>query len=114
MSQQYFIFLHFFIKYSRIYPGWKAWTYCNGLMTNDDLLWHRMLYTQNLDNKLLEYLACSKNNVIIVDYINKLKSGFFSKAEQRISVFHSIIARHAKNDTVLKHVFQNFTATVPR
>jgi len=76
--------------------------------------WHTVLNTEKLSNKLLEFLACSKNHTIIISYIDRLKSGYFTEVQHRIAVFHSVIARHAKNDLVLDYILKNFANIVPR
>jgi len=70
--------------------------------------WNEMLNKTVLDNKLLEFLACSENHTIIISYINRLISGYFTDVRHRIAIFHSIIARHAKNNLVFDHILQNF------
>ncbi|XP_071569965.1 putative aminopeptidase-2 [Temnothorax nylanderi] len=97
-----------------ILPGWKEWVYCKGMMVADNATWNDVWNAGISDNKLLKFLACSENHTIIIDYIDRLKSGYFTKAQHRITVFHSIITRHAKNDLVLDYILKNFTNIVPR
>jgi len=77
-------------------------------------LWNEVLNAKVLDNKLLEFLACSKDHTIIINYIRRLMSGYFTQAQHRIAVFHSIIAKHAENNFVLDYILQNFAKVVPR
>ncbi|XP_071646520.1 glutamyl aminopeptidase-like [Temnothorax longispinosus] len=95
-------------------PGMRKWKYCNGLMSADNTFWNRMLKTEVLDTNLLKSLACTKDHAIIISYLNLLKSGHFTEAQHRITVFHSIIARHARNNLVLDHIMLNFRDLVPR
>ncbi|XP_071646516.1 glutamyl aminopeptidase-like [Temnothorax longispinosus] len=95
-------------------PVWKEWTYCKGLMSADDISWNEVLNSEVLDNNLLRFLACTKNHTVIIRYLDLLKSGRFIKAQHRITAFHSIIARHARNDLVLDHIINNFSNVVPR
>jgi len=82
------------------------------LATND--IWNKVLNAEVLDNKLLEFLACSKNHTIIISYIDRLMSEYFTQAQHCITIFHSIIAKHAENNFVLDYILQNFEQVVPR
>ncbi|XP_071646568.1 glutamyl aminopeptidase-like isoform X3 [Temnothorax longispinosus] len=106
-------YMHIF-KQKKILPWWKEWTYCKGLMSADDISWNEVFNLEVLDNNLLEYLACTKNHTIIIGYLDLLKSGHFTEAQHRITVFHSIIARHARNKLVLDYIMLNFRDIVPR
>jgi len=76
------------------------------LATNET--WNEVFNKTVLDNKLLEFLACSENHIIIINYINRLISGYFTDVRHCIAIFHSIVARHAKNNLVLDHILKNF------
>jgi len=105
------------MKYFRILPGWKEWTYCKGMMLANNETWNEVLHKTVLNNKLLEFLACSENHIIIISYIDRLISGYFTDVQHRIAIFHSIVARHAKNNLVLDYILQNFeniTNVLPR
>jgi len=82
--------------------------------TWDKVLKMKISNMEILDNKLLEFLACSANHTIIINYIDRLKSGYFTKAQDRVAIFHSIIARHAKNNLVLDYILQDLPNIVPR
>jgi len=65
-------------------------------LTNN-VIWNKELNAEvldKLDNKLFKYLMCSKNHIIIIGYIDRLKSEYFIKVQRRIAIFHFIIARH--------------------
>jgi len=98
--------------HSRILPGWKEWMYRNGIMSANNITWNKVLTADALDNKRLEYLACSENDAIIISYIDRLISGYFIELKHRITVFHSIIAKHAKNDLILNYILDNFEKIV--
>ncbi|XP_071568418.1 glutamyl aminopeptidase-like [Temnothorax nylanderi] len=98
----------------RLSPIWKEWTYCKGLMSASNISRNQVLDSAVLDNNLLRFLACTKNHTVIIGYLDLLKSGRFTEAQHRITVFHSIIARHARNDLVLDHIINNFSNVVPR
>ncbi|XP_028045964.1 aminopeptidase N [Monomorium pharaonis] len=99
-----------------ILPGWKEWTYCKGLMLADDIFWNKMFNlkdTKVLDNTFLEYLACPKNHNIIIIYLRRLNEGYFTE-QQHIIIFHTIIARHAKNDLVFNYILTNLKYIMPK
>jgi len=88
--------------------------YCKGSLFELNTSWHIVLNAEVLDNKLLEFLACSKNYTLIISYIDRLKSGYSTEVQHRIAVFHSVIVEHAKNDLVLDYILKNFANVVPR
>ncbi|XP_071646515.1 aminopeptidase N-like [Temnothorax longispinosus] len=98
----------------RLSPIWKEWTYCKGLMSASNSSWNKVLHSGVLDNNLLRFLACTKNHTVIIGYLDLLKSERFTKAQYRITVFHSIIARHARNELVLTYILDNFANVVPK
>ncbi|XP_018343088.1 PREDICTED: glutamyl aminopeptidase-like [Trachymyrmex septentrionalis] len=103
-------------KLHQIFPGWKEWTYCKGIMKANNITWNKVLNEEKkpLNNQLLEFLTCSKSDTIIINYINLLTSRYFTDVKQRIVIFHSIIAKHIDNDLVFKYILQNFEKIVPR
>jgi len=107
-------FCFYFTICFRILPGWKEWTYCKGMILANNETWNEVLNKTVLNNKLLEFLACSENNNIIIDYIDLFISGYFNYTEARIIVFHSIIARHARNNLVLDYILANFAKILSR
>ncbi|KYM97778.1 Aminopeptidase N [Cyphomyrmex costatus] len=98
-----------------ILPWWKKWTYCNGLMIADNNTWFSALlhidYTERSNYKIFEYLTCSENFLFIRHYIDFIESSETmndtAKDYSQILIFHSIIARHAKNDTMLDYLLAN-------
>jgi len=100
-------------------PGWKEWI-CKGMMLADNNTWNKVLEMKMLNkevldnNKILEFLACSTNHTIIISYIDRLKSGYFTRAQDRVAIFHYIIARHAKNNLVLDYILQDLENIIPR
>ncbi|XP_018378023.1 PREDICTED: aminopeptidase N-like [Trachymyrmex cornetzi] len=103
-------------KLHQTFPGWKEWTYCKGIMKANNITWNKVLNEKKtpLNNQLLEFLACSKSDTIIIGYINLLKLRYFTDVKQCIVIFHSIIAKHIDNDLVFKYILQNFEEIVPR
>ncbi|XP_024893750.1 uncharacterized protein LOC112468693 [Temnothorax curvispinosus] len=83
-------------------------------MSASNSTWNKVLHSGVLDNNLLRFLACTKNHTVIIGYLDLLKSERFTKAQYRITVFHSIIARHARNELVLTYILNNFANVVPK
>jgi len=77
-------------------------------MSEEDIFWIRTLNTQ-----LLNYIACTKNHTVIVDYLDQLRRDYYGELDT-IIIFHSIIVRHAKNNLVLHFILQNFATAIPR
>ncbi|XP_011879068.1 PREDICTED: aminopeptidase N-like [Vollenhovia emeryi] len=98
-----------------IVPGWMEWIHCKGMMNADRSLWEKAMDASLTNKKLIKFLVCSENYVIIMDYIDRLKSEiYFTKAQDRIEVFHSIIARHAKKNVILDYILKHFTNIIYR
>jgi len=94
-------------------PGWKRWTYCNGLKTADSDTGNEGFndYMKGNDT-ILECLAYSKNSEIIINYLeiklpqNLLKPRYNLSHVQlepierndafNANIFLSIIERHTK------------------
>jgi len=107
-------FCFYFTKCFRdLEPGWKEWTYCKGMILANESTWNEV-FKQELYDELLEFLACSEKNDIIIRYIDLFVSGYFNYTELRVIVFHSIIARHAKNNLVLDYILANFARILSR
>jgi len=109
-------------------PGWKRWTYCNGLKTADSDTWNTIFndYMKGNDT-ILECLAYSKNSEIIINYLEVKLSQILLKPRYNRShlqlepielayalnakTFLSVIERHTKymltsllnNYKVIKH-----------
>lgn len=107
-------------------PWWKDWTYCNGLrIINNPILndtsdiWDRVfnISIEIHDYTLLKSLACSDDFSTIRNYVELTKSERYAKNindNNRVHIFHSIVARHAKNDTMLDYILTNLEKVKPR
>jgi len=89
--------------------GWKEWTLCNGLKTADNDTWTNMfnIYWQKSDNSVLKFLPCTQNVDTIDRYIHMMRVGVHIKKVtvlDYINAFISIIARHAKNNSLLESI----------
>lgn len=108
--------LHF--KYRRIWPGWKEWTFCNGLKIADEYICRKiyLTYYKKLDNNILQFLTCSKDFYIIYEYVRLIKRSFLEKVTvyNHIRSFHHIVERHAKNNRMLNYILINLKAIKPK
>ncbi|KAL6422728.1 hypothetical protein ACFW04_010746 [Cataglyphis niger] len=104
----------------RLLPWWEEWMYCKGLMIADFDTWHKiknMILKQKHNNRYLEFLACSKNHIneylkLITPQDNGTYIGI--QANSCTNSFIFIIAKHAKNNTVLRNILTNFEKLKPR
>ncbi|XP_067209689.1 aminopeptidase Ey isoform X3 [Linepithema humile] len=90
----------------------NEWLYCKGLMAANISIWRMVWDEWNLssDNKLLEYLTCSTNTVIIRSYLFILSKDTFPTSYNKTIIantFLLIFAKHARNNVVLNFIFNN-------
>jgi len=100
-------------------PWWREWTYCKGMMIASFETWLKTLnlWEETRDNKILDYLTCTNNSHIIFSYLlHTMKEHDFEsitrlfRATERISIFFSIVAKHARNNEILEYILINFKA----
>ncbi|XP_029173558.1 endoplasmic reticulum aminopeptidase 2-like isoform X2 [Nylanderia fulva] len=102
----------------KLFPWWKEWTYCKGLMTTIDETTWQLVYTKGLkksDTKFLEYLACPEDINLIKNYLTFKQT--ISPKENYPNSFNSflhIITKHAKNSAILQHILYNFNEIRPK
>ncbi|XP_077272183.1 aminopeptidase N-like isoform X2 [Temnothorax americanus] len=108
-------------KNNTLLPWWRKWTYCNGLAVADDVtLWHYMkTFINEKDTKMFKFLACSKKPIFILrTFIALMKSkpynGYSLINKNYIVLFHDIVMRHARNDTVLDNILNNWDKIKPK
>jgi len=89
-------------------PGWKRWTYCNGLKTSDPDTWNEVFNDYLKENDtILECLAYSKNSEIIIHYLTIKSSQIIFELNKQLgltkrayalnaNIFLSVIERHTK------------------
>ncbi|XP_025265950.1 aminopeptidase N-like [Camponotus floridanus] len=101
---------------TKIWIEWKEWTFCNGLMIEDDNIWMQVydMYLKESDYSILKFLACSKNASIIRQYMHLMANMTNVTAIDRISSFCTIVARHAKNVPVLDFILDNLEKIKPK
>ncbi|KAG5325956.1 AMPE aminopeptidase, partial [Acromyrmex heyeri] len=103
---------------------WKEWTYCNGLMIADNNTWYSVLDNTNTEKydlpnyMYLKFIACSEDFFIIRNYIEMIRSAKFYNETQKdygqVYIFHFVVERHAKNDTMLDYILANLDEIKPR
>ncbi|XP_025265829.1 aminopeptidase N-like [Camponotus floridanus] len=100
----------------KLWPGWKEWTFCKGLMIAKNKTWMEVfdIYLKESDSNVLKYLACSKNSSIILQYINLMANITNVKAIDHINSFCFIVARHANNNLVLNFILDNLEKIKPK
>ncbi|XP_071568413.1 aminopeptidase N-like isoform X2 [Temnothorax nylanderi] len=117
----------------QISPGWKKWTYCNGLSiaNKTDVIksvYHLYTYKYETlfqrESKNLEFLACSKHfyiNSIIMksEYYEEYFKEMFEDMKIRkepinnINIFHYNVEKHARDNLVLDHILENWERAKP-
>ncbi|XP_025269949.1 aminopeptidase N-like [Camponotus floridanus] len=105
-------------KKKKLLPGWKRWTYCNGMKTANRVTWNKVYDDYIKGNDIiLECLSYSKNlETVFYYYLNKIPDILF-KSEYNVShlqfesierayastanIFLSAIERHTKDTYLL-------------
>ncbi|XP_067208560.1 aminopeptidase N-like isoform X4 [Linepithema humile] len=97
-------------------PGLKEWTICNAITIAENNTWSLILNTwQHIsDNKLLEFLACSKNSTITKQYLDMLTSETYFTAKDRIHSFYFIVAKRVNDYEILDYIKNNFEKIIPK
>lgn len=103
----FFIFL--LIRNWQLSPSSQKLLYCTGLMKADIITWHRIFdeYMSTKEETLLEYLACTDNEVIVMYYLQKLANSKILEYKSLQRTYISIAKKHAKSDAVLQFLISN-------
>ncbi|XP_077272191.1 glutamyl aminopeptidase-like [Temnothorax americanus] len=99
-----------------------SWTYCNGLAVADVVTLHRYMedtFVFKKNTKMFEFLACSDQPLLILrmfilDMKAKLNNGYSLINKNHIDLFHYIVMRHARNNTILNHMFNGWNFFKPK
>ncbi|XP_025269975.1 aminopeptidase N-like isoform X2 [Camponotus floridanus] len=120
------------LKKNKLLPGWKRWTYCNGLKTADRDTWDIVFYNYMKGNdKMFECLIYSKNSEILIHYleiithtviISQISKSLYNQFHLQLesierayalnaNIFLSILERNTKymltnllnNDIIIRH-----------
>ncbi|XP_067208559.1 glutamyl aminopeptidase-like isoform X3 [Linepithema humile] len=97
-------------------PRLKEWTICNAITIAENNTWSLILNTwQHIsDNKLLEFLACTKNSTITKQYLDMLTSETYFTAKDRIHSFYFIVAKRVNDYEILDYIENNFQKIIPK
>ncbi|XP_071559240.1 aminopeptidase N-like [Temnothorax nylanderi] len=107
-------------KNNTLLPWWRKWTYCDGLAVADDVtLWFYMkTFIDEKDTKMFEFLACSNKPIFILRTFIVMRSNPNNRysliSKNYIDLFHYIVMRHARNNTVLDYILNNWDKTKPK
>ncbi|TGZ53201.1 hypothetical protein DBV15_01540 [Temnothorax longispinosus] len=102
----------------KLLPGWKKWTYCNGLLIANETVLMSVYYIyakeirSKRDTKIsLEFLTCSKHF-----YMNSITMFEDIREEtiNNINFFHYNVAKHAKDNSVLDYILENWEKVKPK
>jgi len=125
------IYSYYFPKIHRILPGWKKWTYCNGLQESDKLVWLTVknIFLSKPNHELLPYLSylvCGLHNFynleefrIAFDNNNssfdsiKFKSTTAS-ARISITIFHLVVPRILHDSVSLDSAMMDLQDAKPK
>ncbi|EGI60260.1 Aminopeptidase Q [Acromyrmex echinatior] len=116
--------LQIHLQNQTVLSRWKEWTYCNGLMIADNNTWYSVFDNTNTEKydlpnyMYLKLMACSEDFFIIRNYIELIRSAEFYNETQKdygqVYIFHFVVERHAKNDTMLDYILANLDEIKPR
>ncbi|XP_024868173.1 aminopeptidase N-like [Temnothorax curvispinosus] len=106
-------------KNNTLLPWWRKWTYCDGLAVADDVtLWFYMkTFIDEKDTKMFKYLACSNKPIFILRTFIVMRSNpnrYFLISKNYVDLFHYIVMRHARNNTILDYILNNWDETKPK
>jgi len=91
-------------------PNLQEWTYCDGMMKANASTWNKFMDTYFIkqDQDVLEYLTCSENPNILINFLNKSALNDLIIQNNVYSVICSnIIMKHSNNDVVLDYMLTN-------
>jgi len=84
--------------------------YCNGIMEANASTWNKLMdtYFVDQDKTILEYLTCSENPDILINFINISVSNDLI-AQNYQDIISNIILKHSDNDVLLDYMLANLT-----
>ncbi|KAG5311631.1 AMPN Aminopeptidase, partial [Acromyrmex insinuator] len=92
----------------RISTNLKEWIYCNGMMQANKTTWNKLrdIYFINQDKNILDYLTCSEDPDILINFINTSVSNEIINNHLRnnhyYNIIQNIIQEHSDNDAHIK------------
>lgn len=99
----------------RVSADFKEWMFCNGIMEANASTWNELkdMYYVNNDEDTLEYLGCSENSNILIDFVNTSVSDDLIMEHQN-EIISNIIQKHSDNDEVLDYMLENLQEITPK
>jgi len=110
----------------RILPGWKKWTYCNGLKEESSVfVWFivNSMFFDKLNHELLSYIICSLHDP---HHLQELRRGLRDRFRDStnfekntaiipfsITLFHSYVSRIWDGNEFLKDILMNYNNIIP-
>ncbi|XP_014487184.1 PREDICTED: aminopeptidase N-like, partial [Dinoponera quadriceps] len=98
-----------------ILPWWKDWTYCAGLMQTSHKIWNNVqdeISYKYDDPKMMQYLACNENDnmlkELLVSTTFRQNKWARLKDSQLKDLYHTIVKKHARMDSILDFIIENF------
>ncbi|XP_012228236.2 glutamyl aminopeptidase-like [Linepithema humile] len=93
-------------KENRLSPGWRKWTYCEGMVMGNSMTWHNVAYAwdEERDDALLEYLTCSNDFYIALNSFRTLKdTSIIKNAQPKDHVIHFMffLAKYANHTAII-------------
>jgi len=84
--------------------------YCNGIMEANASTWNKLMdtYFVNQDKTILEYLTCSEDPDILINFINISVSNDLIVQNYQ-DIISNIIVKHSDNDAFLDYMLANLT-----
>ncbi|XP_025262248.1 aminopeptidase N-like [Camponotus floridanus] len=107
---------------NKLSPGWKRWTYCNGLKIADNNIWNQVFNNQlmkKIDPMILECLANVEDSRILMPYFQSQLFDFmfnvaYYKPSERALTAPTFLIILAKNTDLLEEILNNFKNIVER
>lgn len=108
----------YFHKRHRIPSIEKDWVLCSGLMRANKSVWGDFwnIGVKTNNREILEYLSCSENVFIIIDYLKLTISPSALEIARPLmgQICRTIVKKHIGKDPVLFYVIRNYNEIVNR
>lgn len=94
--------------------------YCNGIKEANVSTWNKLmdiyLSNQNKNTRILEYLTCSENSDILINFmkINTSNNFIIQKNEDYYDFISYIIQKHSDNIAIMDYILKNSNKVIPR
>lgn len=92
--------------------------YCNGLMKANASTWNKLLDIALIkeDKSIIEYLTCSENPDILINFMNKSVSNDLKLpgCNDYLDIISLIVQKHSDNDVILDYMLANLEKITTR